>query len=433
MSERPSILYIFTDQQSSFAMSCMGNDDLYTPNMDRLAARGVLFRQTYCAFPLCTPSRAAMFTGVMPHECGIDRNSVDMEESFHARSLGRVLSQAGYDCAYGGKWHIPRVNIPEDNPFGFHRICGFDDNHLADACLSFLAEKREAPFFLVASFDNPHNICEWGRNQALPWGPIGDPPPVADCPNLPANFAIGPYAPGVLEHERAANWRIYPGRDYAPDNWRRHRWAYFRLVEKVDAEIGRILDGLDTSGLWENTLVVFSSDHGDGCGAHQWNQKSCLYEEVARVPLIVAGPGVREGIANDDQLVNNGLDLFPTFCDFAGAPMPDGLRGRSLRPLLSEQEPCDWREAIFSETRFDGDRGYRTPGRMARSARYKYVCYEAGPWREQLFDLKTDPLETLNLAVERKFASVLEEHRRLLAQELTETNDPFSVPSGDPR
>lgn len=118
MTEKPNILYIFTDQQSATALSCAGNTDLHTPNLDRLAARGVRFPRAYSAFPLCTPARAAMFTGRYPHEVGIERNGQHIADEWIPKGLGHVVAAAGYDCGYGGKWHVPEIKIP-DTRHGF--------------------------------------------------------------------------------------------------------------------------------------------------------------------------------------------------------------------------------------------------------------------------------------------------------------------------
>ena len=426
MPDRPNILYIMTDQQSAFAMSCMGNQDLSTPAADQLAQTGVLFENTYCTQPLCTPARGSMFTGLMPHQCGTTENGLPIKPELRAQELGRVMSDAGYECAYGGKWHVPEGSMPSENDHGFRTICGFSDAKLPDACAEFLGEKRDQPFFLVASFDNPHNICEWGRSQCLPWGSIGEPPPPEECPNLPANFEIPPFEPEILRIEQRCHWAIYPTVDYTEDDWRRHRWAYYRLTEKVDREIARVLDALKKAGLEQDTVVIFSSDHGDGHGAHRWNQKSILYEEVVRVPLIVSWTGVTSGRQVDrEHLVSNGLDLFPTICDYAGVDVPESLPGLSLRPLAEGQSAEAWREAVFAETYFDGGRGYNTLGRMVRTARYKYMCYDKGHHREQLIDLQRDPGEMVNLAVESRHRGALAEHRLLLADYIAETRDCF--------
>lgn len=436
-AERPNLLYICTDQHSASALSCVGNPDLHTPTLDRLAAAGIRFDNAYCTQPLCTPSRASMFTGMLPHECGCPRNGQAIREELRSLELGRLLAAAGYDCYYGGKWHVPQIAMADDNDHGFQTFCGFNDARLADACVGCLTRlagqppAQRQPFFLVASFDNPHNICEWGRSMPLPWGSIGEPPPLAECPNLPPNFMPSPFEPEIVRLEQAAHWGINPYRERSPEDWRQLRWAYFRLVEKVDAEIGRILAALEARGLADRTVVVFSSDHGDGHGAHQWNQKSALFEEVVRVPLVIRAPGGQRGVVDRTHLVSNGLDLLPTLCDYAGVEIPDGLSGRSLRPLVepTAAPPVPWRNALFIETLFDGGRGYDTQGRTVRTARHKYTVYDRGRYREQLVDLENDPFEIVNLAVERRQADLLAEHRRLLAKHGRDSGDPFRVPT----
>jgi arylsulfatase A-like enzyme len=429
MRDRPNIVYLSTDQQSAFAMGCMGNADLSTPNMDRLAGEGVCFERAYCTQPLCTPSRASMFTGLMPHECGVPRNGMAIREDLREQELGRLLQASGYECVYGGKWHVPQIAMPEENDHGFRTVCGFDDSRLAEACVAYLGQRarERRPFFLVASFDNPHNICEWGRNMPLPWGAIGEPPPVAECPNLPANFMPAAFEPEVIRLEQEAHWGIYPYRERPPEDWRRLRWAYYRLVEKVDREIGRVLDGLEAHGLKEDTVVIFSSDHGDGHGAHQWNQKSALFEEIVRIPLIVRAAGGKAGLRSV-RLVSSGLDLLPTICDYAGAQRPEGLRGQSLRPVIEGNTTVAWREHLAIETLFDGGRGYDAEGRAVIAGKHKYVAYDRGRYREQLFDIERDPGEMVNLAVEARHRGLLDECRALLAQHVTETSDRFRVP-----
>lgn len=194
-------------------MSCAGNEDLRTPAMDSLAQTGVLFSKTYCTYPLCTPARSSFFTGRMPHEVGITGNGQPIDERFRPEEMGFLLQRAGYDCVYGGKWHIPELAIP-DGENGFRRICGFDDAHLAERCSEYLAQPREKPFLMVASFDNPHNICEWARRQVLPWGPIQD-APTEECPTLPPNHAILAFEPEAIRLAQAWSPRVYPVRQWS--------------------------------------------------------------------------------------------------------------------------------------------------------------------------------------------------------------------------
>jgi len=189
-------------------------------------------------------------------------------------------------------------------------------------------------------------------------------------------------------------------------------------VSFVDHQIGRVLDALRESGLEEETVVVFVSDHGDMDSAHRLEHKTVLYEEACRVPFIVRHKGVTPpGRVDRTHLVSTGLDLLPTVCDFAGIAPPEGLRGRSVRPLVEGKEPTDWRDEVVVECQV---------GRMLRTDRYKYNVYEDGAHREQLIDLKEDPGEMVNLAADPSRAQVIEDHRRRLARWVDETGDPIA-------
>lgn len=407
----PNIIYIFTDQQTVQAMSCSGNPELKTPNMDRLAEEGIRFTNAYCSSPLSTPSRAAMFTGMTPSTAGVTRNGTGFSAEQRPATLGNLLKQAGYECGYAGKWHVPESDIP-DQIYGFKLLHPHKDEGLAESAVAFLQEKHKKPFFLVASFDNPHNICEYARQQNLPGGVSIAEPRIEECPNLPVNFAIPPYEASVIRWEQQQQFKTYPVGSYTPDDWRRYRNAYNRMVEHIDAEIGKILTAIDKQGLGKNTLIIFSSDHGDGYGAHQWNQKSVLYEEVVNIPFIVRLPDNKNKGSVSDILVNNGIDLLPTLCDYAGAQIPSNCKGISLRPVLEKQEKPE-RAYIVSETLFDNA---ETAGWMVRTPRYKYVLYDKGRYREQLYDMENDRGEMVNLAIESRYTHELHHHRDLLRQ-----------------
>lgn len=412
--DRPNVIYIMTDQQGADAMSCAGNPDLHTPNMDLLASRGVRFSNAYCAMPLSGPSRAAMFTGYMPSESGMTENEMPLVDSLRSCTLGTLVRNAGYDCIYAGKWHVNTLSIPDDE-FGFRNIKDNGDIGLAESCVTYLQERdRKQPFFLVASFINPHNICEYARGQATPHAevPHAD---IEDCPNLPENYAVSPYDASVLRFEQSQDYKLYPTTTYTPDDWRRYRNAYYRLTEAVDAEIGKILDEVERQNLWKNTIIIFTSDHGDGNGSHQWNQKTALYEEVAGVPMIVCLPGGRNAGTVTDALVNNGTDLMPSICDWTGAELPEGRSGTSWRDVV--EKGADGQEYIVCETNFNQTSG--TLGWMVRTERYKYVLYDKGQYREQLFDMENDRGEMRNLAVEKKFRDILLEHRGILKEWLS--------------
>ena len=415
---RPNIIYIMTDQQWAGAMSCAGNTDLHTPAMDALAERGVRFTNAYCSFPLSGPSRAAMFTGLMPSESGVVENEVPLPESLAGNTLGQMVRDAGYDCAYAGKWHVNTISLPGEEAFGFRNIKDNGDQGVAEACVDYMQSRSRGsrPFFLVASFINPHNICEYARGQKTPHADLA-PAALEDCPGLPSNFAVQPYDAAVLRFEQGLNYSLYPTVSYSPDDWRHYRNAYFRLVEAVDAEIGKIVAEIDRQNLWDNTVIIFTSDHGDGCGAHQWNQKTALYEEVASVPLIVCVPGKGDDGKVSEALVNEGIDLMPSLCSWTGAVMPEGRSGVSLRPVVeavARGKAVPERPYIVTETNFIQTSG--TLGWMVRSSKYKYVLYDKGKYREQLYDMENDRGEMRNLAVESEYAEILRQHREMLRE-----------------
>jgi arylsulfatase A-like enzyme len=426
MPDRPNVLWVCTDQQTADALGCV-SPHLDTPAMDRLADRGVRFDRAYCPEPVCGPSRAAMLTGRMPHETGVTENG-DAPDEYADRSAGALLRAAGYETAYAGKWHLPSMDPnPGAADYGFRAVGGFDDTRLPGACADFLSDRDgDRPFFLAAHFDDPHNICEWSRNQVLPWGSVED-VPTEECPPLPANFPVPPFEPGSLAGLRR-DMRSIRGAiadEWPPEAWRHYRHAYYRLVERVDAGLDRILGALDDAGVRDETVVVFTSDHGDMNGAHRLNQKWALYDESARVPLLVDAPDGMSG-AVDSRLVSTGLDLLPTLCDYAGADAPDDLHGRSLRPAVDGDDP-DWRDAVVTETHM-----YNLDGRMVRTDGFKYAVYGRGRHREQLFDMRSDPGEMVNLAVDARHEDVLDAHRERLLDWCAETGDLYMEHYGRP-
>ena len=409
LSEQPNIIYIFTDQQTATALSCSGNQDIKTPNIDRLANEGIRFVNAYCSSPLSSPSRAAMFTGYTPGQIGQLKNNVPLPDSIQGKTLGNIFADNGYTCGYAGKWHLPEGDIPEKG-FGFEKLHGHNDFGLAEASIRFLQRKHTKPFFLVISFDNPHNICEYARGQELPFAKINE-PDIKDCPQLPYNFAQNPYDADIIKSEKQLRYNLYPTIRYTPDDWRRYRNAYFRLVEHIDTEIGKILNAIDQNKLWNNTIVIFTSDHGDGNGAHGWNQKSALYEEVVNIPFIVRLPHKKNGGTTSEHLINNGVDLMPTLCEFAKINIPEHCLGTSWKNIVEKGYDTKARKFLVIETLFNQS---TTQGWAVRTPDYKYILYDKGNNREQLFNMKTDRGELINLAVQKKYIDIIEKHRNIL-------------------
>jgi arylsulfatase A-like enzyme len=437
--KKPNILLIMTDQQSADAMSCrMGNRYINTPAMDSLAARGVSFTRAYTPNPLCVPARTSIFSGQYPHVTGVQTNS-DISKAMNPahRCLGTYFRDAGYDTGYLGKWHMA-FPAKDGSVHGFEYMDAVKNNGIDEAIPSraaaFVQKKREKPFLLVTSFVNPHNICEWARDEELPDGAVGQPPPVEECPPAVKNLApMNDETDTMLLMRQSfqAN-RLFPVGNFDENKWRQYRWAYFRMIEKVDAHIGTILDALRTSGQLENTIIVFTADHGDMQGAHGWNQKTVLYDESSSVPLIVAIPGAK-GPRTSDRLVNSGIDLLPTLCDLAGMPVPNGLPGLSLKESVESDAGSDPRAYIVIQNKMiqgspvDGQKP-EPAGRMVRSKKFKYCVFDVGSRRESLADMENDPGETVNLAGKREYKGELERHRQYLREWCRSTSDSFVVP-----
>jgi len=368
-----------------------------------------------------------MLNGYLPHENGVTTNC-QLRQHVRLPMMGTILADAGYDTGYFGKWHIALPpNDTEAHGFSFvdPTIQNMDDRVPA-ACDQFFRQERREPFLAVASFVNPHDICQYARGEPLPRGPIGDPPRPEECPPLPDNFEIPDHEPNIIRAIQPTNTRVYPTVNWTPDQWRQYRWAYYRITEKVDAEIGKLLNALRASGQAEDTLIIFTSDHGDGHGAHRWNQKSILYDEETRVPFIVSSPEMGPGSRVDtEHLIATGLDLIPTLCDYATVETPACLQGRSLRPLVEGASVGDWRVNLVVETLLHaGPDRAPVPGRMLRTRRYKYVAYAEGNLREQLFDMEKDLGEMHNLAMAPGSQELLADLRAALADSCRETCDP---------
>lgn len=416
---RPNIILIMTDQQTATAMSCAGNCDLRTPAMDALAEDGVMLSRAYCPFPLSGPCRASLMTGRMPSEIGARDNGVRPSEEAMQRNIGFLMQEAGYETMYAGKWHASEVNIPDGR--GFRRICDMDDRTLVAACRDSLPTRdRSKPLFLVASLLDPHEICEYARSQTLPYGEV-ERVPVWECPNLPSNFMPSTYEPEAIALRRDAHPRSHPTATYTQDDWREYLYAYYRLTERVDKHVGDLVALLRKEGLYDNSLIIFCSDHGDGAASHGWNQKWILQEEVVNVPLIVKAPK-GEGLTgerNDEALSNIGLDIVATICDYAGVELDDTYRGLSLRKVV-EDPSASLHEEVFIETLLSE---ISVRGWAIVEKDFKYVLYNHFRNREQLFDMRNDRGEMLNLAVDKRYSERIASMRRKMYEWGKKTGD----------
>lgn len=407
-STKPNMLFIICDQLGLDAINAHGCADVSTPNIDRLIRTGTTFMESHSTNPVCSPARSSMMTGRMPVETGVPVNGRPIHPG--CPNIGQWFGRSGYETVYCGKWHLPQgytSKMPGFTVLPAGRTAGEQgdmiDTVVSRACESYLMSREKTrPFVLVASLLQPHDICYYGN--AMP-GILRVPeklcfPAIADAlPALPPNHTARPAAPAGLD-------RIRFTRFTNDEQWRYYLYVYARMIEMLDADVGRILDALEASGQAGNTVVIFTSDHGDGRGRHGHVSKWYPYEEAVKVPLVFAWPGqIAEGHRDRTHLVS-GLDIISTMCDYAGIAPPKDVRGRSLRPLL-EKKDVPWRSYVVSE--------FRRKGRVVRTARYKYVHFAGDPV-EQLFDMKADPWEKENRYKDPRLAGVLETHRELLKE-----------------
>jgi arylsulfatase A-like enzyme len=442
----PNIVVIMTDQQSASMMSCTGNRWLRTPAMDAIASEGVRFARAYATNPVSSPSRFSLQTGRYPSEIGMRENvrvsaGKDSVINIYANSLGNIFRRGGYQTYYGGKVHMPVIGS-DVSKIGYDLLTLDERDSLASVCADFLMKrkKEDKPFLLFVSFINPHDICY----DAIRWGTPGDPlaravPGELDdalempegvtedeffekyCPPLPANhLPMKGELSSVDSLLRLREFRKIVREEWTEKDWRLHRWAYMRLTERVDAQIGIVMKALRESGLSGNTVVVFTSDHGDHDASHKLEHKTILYEEASNIPFIISYPWlVNKGMVDNEHLISNGLCLLPTLCDIAGVDAPARLEGRSVLPLAEKEDDTGWKNTVFLEN----ETGY-----MIHTEQYKYELDDRGETREMLVDLKADPGETENLIGMPGYSAVADSLRSELTGHLSERHIKIDLP-----
>ena len=427
-----NILLITTDQQSFDMLSCAGNQYLNTPTMDLLAYDGIRFENAYVAQPLCIPQRCSWYTGLMPHEHGLTFNLRAEEKDIKADfMLGAIFRDAGYKTGYSGKWHI---NISPDNKdfHGFEWLsnirCNGADQFISDDFKRFLKEIGNEPCLFSASYNNPHNICEAARGGPFHDGSPGMFENINQLPPLPDNFFPPQGEPSIIrEVQNIYKNKNYPTANWDEIRWRIHRWFYCRIVEILDRQIGKLMDILLQSEKADNTIVVFTSDHGEGNAHHKWNQKQTLYDEVTKVPFIITKPGSKINRVEKEQLVNTGIDLFPTLCGLAEIDVPPSLKGINWADILENKIPKK-RDHLIIETEFGTfGKPLGILGRAVRTSQFKYMIYSKGQNKEFLADMINEPGETQNLINKPEYNKYLQSHRQLLKNYIIESKDIFPI------
>ncbi|MCA9203298.1 MAG: sulfatase [Planctomycetales bacterium] len=450
-SGKTNVLFIISDDLNC-DLHCYGHEQVRSPNIDRLAKRGVRFERAYCQFPLCSPSRTSMLTGRRPDATRILTNSRpgplsnDYTGTPHFRenipdtvTLPQLFRQHGYTAARIGKLY--HYGVPTqigtsglDDPASWDFVVnpsgrdkaeenkvfsltpgryggslswlaseGTDaeqtDGLIATSAISLLEQyKSEAtPFFLAVGFFRPHTPYVAPKNyfESYPTDGIALPKLSADDQSRVPPAA---YASAKKEQEKM------------DDPLRREAiQAYWASIEFMDAQVGRVLDALDRLELDDNTIVVFTSDHGYHMYDHGLWQKQSLFENSARVPLIVAAPGAK-GRGKATESLAELVDLYPTLADLCGLPAPDYLDGNSQRPVLDDPRTAV-KDAAFTQVRRGQSHGY-----SIRTPRWRYMLWADGDDGEQLFDMQADPSEAKNLVDDARYASTVAElKQRVLA------------------
>jgi len=409
-NERPNILFIHSDQLHFKAISAYGNPYVKTPALDRMVSDGTSLMEMYTTMPQCCPARASWYTGRMSAETGVPVNSCPLDPDLP--DLGQWLRKHGdYDCVYAGKWHIPNRAVNKS----FRQIFGsgmgeHSDASIARAAIGYLQNHPgDKPFFLNVGFMNPHDCCYTagaggGCGKFRFAGQITD-----KLPPLPENFRHNPnYA------ARTRGWKEL--------EWRYYIYSYYRLAEMVDAEIGRLYNTLANSRFADNTLVIFTADHGDGLGFHGNVSKGYMEEEAWHVPAVVIYPGHIAKGKRDAEHLASGVDIPATICDYAKVPMlPKMTIGRSLRPVLEGKSPV-WRGFVIGESMLgSGQVGIR-------DKQFKTILYRDD--EAKIYDLKNDPLEMQNLADTEQGKAIKQRHMGYMRQYISSI-EPAPIPAGN--
>jgi len=483
--KRPNIIFIFSDDHAYQAISAYGGKLKLnqTPNIDRIAAQGMLFRQCYVNNSICGPMRAVIQTGKYSHMNGFVRNGNKFNGN--QQTFPKLLQGAGYQTAVVGKWHLgehmapqgydysevligqgPYYNPPmlvDKNGDGEHervKHIGYTTDIISELTLKWLKENRDPnkPFMLMTQHKAPHRNWQPGPKYLTKWDGEDLPEPATLFENYDERLKAHRNQEMQIDRDLTRyDLKLDPPRGFTPDQlkvwnaaygpkneafekatlsgkdlvrWKYQRYIkdYLRCIQSVDDAVGELLNYLDESGLAKNTIVIYCSDQGFYLGEHGWFDKRWIYEESLRTPFLVRWPGVvKPGSENND--IVSPLDFAETFCEIAGLPVPSDMQGRSLVPVLKGETPKDWRRSFYYHY-------YEYPGwHLVRrhygvaDGRYKLVhFYEKNVAEWELIDLQADPLEQMNFYGVKKYAKI----QTHLHKELSRLRKQFQVPEEDP-
>lgn len=435
--QRPNVLFIAVDDLNDWVGHLGGHPNAKTPNIDRLARRGVSFTRAYCSAPLCNPSRISLLTGIAPSRSGVYGNGEKLRDKlpdavtlmqhfrasgYTARGSGKIFHGAkAYDAESWDEYHVPPYggkgkplqrdeSLPESAWTPWGPISSTDeemkDHKVASWAISELGRAHDKPFFLACGFTKPH--LPWYVPQKyfdmhplddieLPETIEGD---LDDVPEFGRKLAREVYDSSDEVNHAA------PGGDHqnviANNQWRVAVQAYLATISFVDHQVGRVLDALDRSDHADNTIIVLWGDHGWHLGEKEHWRKHALWDVTTRTPLIIAGP---ENVAKNERCERpvSLIDLYPTLVELCDLPEKDGLDGQSIAPLLASPE-MEWARPVVMT--------YGYQNHAVQTERWRYIQYHDGT--KELYDHSSDPNEWTNLASNPEFNNVIRELQQSL-------------------
>ena len=422
-SPRPNIVFIITDDQRWDGMSCAGHPVLKTPNMDRIAAEGVMFRNAFVTTPLCSPGRASFLTGQYAYRHGVISNQPENNERSHRLiTFPRLLHDAGYETAYVGKWHMGNDDTPRpvfdhwvsfkgqgrynDPPMNIDgeqiQAKGYMTDILTEHAVEFIRREHTKPFCLYVGHKAIHGpFTPAERHKQI----------YTDEQPLP----ISPAAQDTLEGKPMLkrNPKLGPGTGFSDERIRQQ----MRALMAVDEGVGEVIEALEETGQLDNTLVIYTSDNGYFWREHGLADKRAGYEDAIRIPLVMRYPKLIKPGTVVDHLVAN-IDVCPTLLDLAGVRIPRRVQGVSILPLLAGKT-AKWRTSFLIE--YDQEQRYPfvLTWRGVRTNDWKYIHYTQQEGMDELYNLREDPYELKNLIDDPGAAAQLSrlkaELRRLLS------------------
>lgn len=421
---KPNVLFIFSDQQHWHALGFL-DDFFYTPNLNDFVRNSVVFENGFCTTPQCSPSRSSIFTGFYPHKTGVLGNmGAAGGEPLAQPTLLKILHDNGYKTAYAGKWHLGPNDIAQT---GIDHVL-FKEGKQGAKCdepttqdgLQLLNDPKftSGPFALFLSYVDPHDIYAFRQHDIESDADI----------ELPyswekQNFDAVPkvHRQFMTEDQGTAIWG-------KPQSWwEQYRDCYRAKVKLYDEHIGRIMSALKKQGLWDNTIIVNTSDHGDmDTHNHLIWKGPFMYEHMVRVPFMIRVPeqfgGVNNRRISDMDVVN--VDFVPTLLDLCDIPKTksDGL---SLKPILTQDEEQEKRDFVIGQ--YYSKQKWINPIRMIRTSEFKYskTLVSDNSISEELYDLQNDPDELINLADENDYQDIKNELKSKLDNWIENNDDPF--------